>query len=176
MRPMSAVPPIDTDRLTLRGHTLEDFEESAAMWADPLVTRYIGGKPLSKEEVWARLLRSAGLWSLLGYGYWVVRERETGRFAGEVGMADFHRDLVPALDGAPEVGWILAPWAHGRGFATEAVRAVLDWSDKHLEQRRTVCLIAPENPASIRVAEKNGFREYARSTYKGEDTILFERK
>ncbi|HEY0776819.1 MAG TPA: GNAT family N-acetyltransferase, partial [Gemmatirosa sp.] len=123
------IPALDTARLTLRGHVPADVAECAAMWADPLVTRHIGGRPSSEEEVWARVLRYAGLWALLGFGYWVVRERASGRFVGEVGLADFRRDVTPPLGGAPEVGWVLAPWAHGRGFATEAVRAALAWAD-----------------------------------------------
>lgn len=184
-----AAPALDTARLTLRGHAVADFAECAAMWADPLVTRYIGGHPATEEEVWARVLRYAGLWTLLGYGYWVVRERASGQFVGEVGIADFRRDLTPSLEGAPEVGWALAPWAHGRGFATEAVRAVLAWGDAHLPAEppyggaphgaarpgRTVCLITPENAGSVRVAAKCGFHVSARATYKGADTLIFER-
>jgi RimJ/RimL family protein N-acetyltransferase len=170
-----AAPALDTERLTLRTHTLADFDECAAMWADPLVTRHIGGRPSSEEETWARVLRYAGLWALVGFGYWVVRERASGRFVGEVGLADFRRDLSPRLDGAPEVGWALASWAHGSGFATEAVRAALAWADAHLGPVRSVCLIDPANAASIRVAEKCGFHEAARTTYKGADTLIFER-
>ena len=168
-------PVLQTARLILRGPTLADFDECAAMWADPLVTRHIGGRPSTGEEAWSRLLRYAGLWALLGYGYWTVRERDTGRFVGDVGLADFRREVTPALGDAPEAGWVLAPWAHGRGFATEAVRAVLAWSDAHLAAPHTVCLIAPENTASIHVAEKCGFRERTRGTYKGEEAIILER-
>lgn len=169
------VPVLQTERLVLRGHTPADFDESAAVWADPLVTRHIGGRPSTREEAWARVLRYAGLWALLGYGYWTVRERESGRFAGEVGFADFRREVTPSLEGAPEAGWVLAPWAHGRGFATEAVRAALAWADTHLAAPRTVCMIAPENAASLHVAEKCGYRELARGSYKGEETIICER-
>lgn len=171
-----AVPSLETERLTLRGHTPADYDESAAMWGDPLVTRYIGGRPSTPEESWTRVLRYAGMWALLGYGYWVVRERGSGRFVGEVGLADFRREITPALDGAPEAGWVLAPWAHGRGLATEALRAALSWGDAHLAAPRTVCLIAPENAASLRVAGKCGYRELARGTYKGEATIICERR
>jgi len=169
------IPGIDTERLTLRGHTRADYEESAAMWGDPLVTLHIGGRPSTAEEAWARVLRYGGLWALLGFGYWVVRERESGRFVGEVGFADFRREVTPSLDGAPEAGWALAPWAHGHGYATESVRAALAWGDAHLFAPRTVCMIGPENAGSIRVAEKCGFREHARATYKGEETLLFQR-
>lgn len=66
------------------------------MWADPEVVRFIGGKPLSQQEVWAKFLRNGGHWQLLGFGYWVVRERETDRFVGEVGLGNFQARAEPA--------------------------------------------------------------------------------
>jgi RimJ/RimL family protein N-acetyltransferase len=169
------VPAIDTARLELRGHGLADLDDSAAMWSDPEVTRHIGGRPSTREEVWARLLRYVGHWALLGYGYWVVRARGSGRFVGEVGFADFRRDLDPPLDGTPEIGWALARWAHGQGYATEAVGAAVAWHAARFGPTRTVCLIAPANAASIRVAEKCGYRELRRTTYKDAPTIVFAR-
>lgn len=169
------IPVIETERLILRAHRPEDFESSAAMWADAGVTRYIGGRPFSKEEVWTRLLRYAGHWAWLGFGYWVMEEKATGGFAGELGFADYKRDIQPPLDGIPEAGWVLAPAAHGKGFATEAVRAVLRWGDRRFGSARTVCLIHPENLASVRVAEKCGYREFRRAAYHGHETLLFER-
>lgn len=169
----AAIPAIDTARLSLRGHRLEDFPDCAAMWADFQVTRYIGGRPSTAEEVWARLLRYIGHWALLGFGYWVVREKSTGRFVGEVGFADFKREIEPSFDGAPEAGWVLSPWAHGKGFATEAVRAAIAWGAERFEARRSVCIIDPDNHPSIRVAEKCGYTERARTTYKGDAVIVF---
>lgn len=170
----AAAPPIDTARLSLRGHTVEDYEESAAMWADPEVVRHISGRPSTREESWSRLLRYAGLWAALGFGYWVVREKASGRFVGEVGFAEFHRDIDPPLCG-PEAGWVLASWCHGRGYATEAVRAAIEWADAHLDGRCTTCIIVPEHAASIHVAGKCGYREIARTAYRGEPVISFER-
>ena len=83
----ATIPAVDTARLTLRGHRIEDFDECAAMWGDPEVTRHIGGRPFTEEEVWTRLLRYVGHWSLLGFGYWVIREKATHRFVGEAGFA-----------------------------------------------------------------------------------------
>jgi RimJ/RimL family protein N-acetyltransferase len=174
--------------LTLRGHAVETLDEALALWGDPQVNRHISGKPLGREEVWARVLRYIGHWAALGYGFWQIRERATGRFVGEAGLADFKRDFKPdpkpgpkpglasSFDGAPEAGWVLAPWAHGRGYATEAMTAVLGWSDAAAQiGPRTVCIINPENTASLRVAAKLGYRELARGDYKGADVIAFER-
>jgi RimJ/RimL family protein N-acetyltransferase len=171
-----SVPILETERLKLRGHRLEDFECCAAMWADPGVTRYIGGKPLTEEESWARLLRYAGHWALMGFGYWVAEEKATGSFVGEVGFADYKRDLTPSLKGVPEIGWVLASSAHGRGYATEAVRAAVEWGDRNFHTDRTACIIAPENLASIRVAEKCGYRKSQVATYKGHPTLMFVRE
>jgi RimJ/RimL family protein N-acetyltransferase len=169
------VPVIKTERLTLRGHRLDDFADCAAMWAAPVVTRYIGGKPFSEEEVWARLLRYVGHWSLMGFGYWAIEERETGDFAGELGFADYKRNIEPSIRGVPELGWVLVSRAHGKGYATEAARAAVAWGEAHFGPARTVCIIHPENLASIRVAQKCGYKEFQRTTYKGHAAIIFDR-
>jgi RimJ/RimL family protein N-acetyltransferase len=169
-------PVIETERLTLRGHTAADLDDSLALWSDPQVVRFISGKASSREEVWARLLRYVGHWTLSRFGFWQVRERATGRFVGEAGLADIQRDMVVSFGGAPEAGWVLAPWSHGKGYATEAMRAVLAWADAapHVGSR-TACIISPDNAPSIRVASKCGYREVTRTAYKGSDVIVFER-
>jgi RimJ/RimL family protein N-acetyltransferase len=92
-----------------------------------------------------------------------------------VGFADFKRNLDPPLGDTPESGWILASAFHGKGYATEAMRAVIAWGDEHFEAARTACLIHPDNAASLRVAEKLGYREYARSTYRDKQVLMLER-
>jgi RimJ/RimL family protein N-acetyltransferase len=169
------IPVLETPRLRLRGHRPDDFAACAAMWADPVVVRYFGGKPFSPEEVWSRLLRYAGHWAWLGYGYWAVEEKSTNSFIGEVGFADYKREVVPSLDGMPEIGWVFTSAAHGQGFATEAVAAALAWGGAQFGSAKTVCLINPENVASIRVATKSGYQEWRRSSYKGAPAILYTR-
>lgn len=169
------VPVIETTRLLLRAHRASDFDDCARMWGDPAIVRHIGGKPSTPDESWSRILRYAGLWSLLGFGYWALEEKASRRFVGEAGFADFKRDLEPSIGGMPEIGWALASWVQGKGFATEAVGAVVAWGDVHFGSIPTVCLIHPDNAASIRVAEKSGYRELMRTAYKGSPTILFRR-
>ena len=163
---------LETERLVLRPHAREDFAECAALWADPAVTRYIGGKPSTDEESWGRLLRYVGHWDVVGYGYWTVRERTSGAYVGEVGFADYRRELDPSFGGAPEAGWVLRPGAHGKGFATEAVRAGQAWLARTIGETRTVCMISPDNAPSLRVAEKCGYREWTRASYKGALVVL----
>lgn len=145
------------------------------MWADPIVTRYIGGKPFTEEESWTRLLRYVGHWALLGFGYWVVEEKATGNFVGEIGFADYKRNLDPSLRDTPEAGWVFVSRCHGKGYATEAVRAAIAWGDARFDPSRTTCIIHPENLASIRVAEKCGYREFQLTNYKGQPTKVFVR-
>ena len=174
--PPAGVPVLETERLKLRRHRVDDLADCAAMWADPGVVRHISGRPFTEEEVWSKLLRYTGHWALLGFGYWVVEDKATGAFVGELGFADFRRDIEPSLDGMPELGWVLAVHAHGKGYATEAARAALAWGDRHLQSKRTACIIAPENHASIRVAEKCSYRLLQLTTYKGEPTLMFTRE
>jgi RimJ/RimL family protein N-acetyltransferase len=168
-----AVPMLETDRLILRGPTLTDFAEMAAMWSDPVVVRGVGGVPFTEEEVWARLLKYAGHWELLDYGMWIVRQKN-GDFVGEVGFFDLHRAITPALD-IPELGWVLASRAHGKGFATEAVLRILAWGEQRFAGRTYSCIIDTDNTPSLRVAAKCGFREHVRTVYKGAAVIVFRR-
>jgi RimJ/RimL family protein N-acetyltransferase len=150
-------PLVETPRLVLSGHQKHDIDAVAALWADPEIVRFIGGTPSTRQESWHRLLRNRGLWPILGYGYWVIRERDTGRFVGEVGFADFKRASIPPIGDIPEAGWVLATWAHGRGYASEAVAAALAWLDRQAQLPDVVCLIDRANAASLRIAGKNGF-------------------
>jgi RimJ/RimL family protein N-acetyltransferase len=145
------------------------------MMADPGVTKHLGGHPQTREEVWSRFLRTAGNWALLGYGPFVVRDRASGRFVGNVGYFNRERDIEPPFAGAPEAGWVLAAWAHGEGYATEAVRAATAWLDGRFGPVRTVCMIDVGNAASIRVADKCGYRRWTETVYQGDAVILFER-
>jgi RimJ/RimL family protein N-acetyltransferase len=171
---VSLTPVIETERLRLRGHTLADFEASAEMWAHPDVVRFISGKPSTREESWARMLRYPGMWALIGYGFWLIEEKATGRFIGEGGFANFEREVEPRID-APEQGWALAPDAHGKGYATEAISAMIDWGEKRFGRSDFIAMISPQNTPSARVAEKHGYRQWTPTTYKGENVMLYRR-
>jgi RimJ/RimL family protein N-acetyltransferase len=169
------VPIVETERLRLRAHRLEDFEQSAAMWAKPEVARFIGGKPSTREESWRRFLGFPGHWALLGHGYWLIEEKATGAYVGDGGFGSFKRDVGVHDFTAPEQGWALDPAMQGKGYATEAARGQIEWAEKHFGRTDFICMIAPQNAPSIRVAEKLGYREFARVDYKGDPSILLRR-
>jgi RimJ/RimL family protein N-acetyltransferase len=169
------IPVLETERLQLRAPSADDLDASTLMWGNEGVVRHIGGKVFSREEVWSRILRARGLWAMLGYGYWAVYAKDSGRFVGDVGFADFHRAFEPSIEGIPEMGWVLDPWCHGRGFGGEAAKAALAWGEAQLGAREFSCIIDPENDASIRLALKLGFSEAARTLYKGSPILVFRR-
>jgi RimJ/RimL family protein N-acetyltransferase len=166
---------IDTERLTLRRPTLADFDDAVAMYADADVTRHLGGRTFTREECWMRLLRGVGHWQLFGFGFWVVRVRQSEQYVGEVGFGEFRRDIQPNYEGTPEIGWVLARSAHRQGYATESALAAHRWLEARHGACRTVCIIEPENAGSLRVAAKCGYTEFARTTYRNSTVILFER-
>lgn len=150
-------PTLETGRLTLRGAQPGDIDPAAEMWGNPEVTRFIGGRPRTRQETWFALLRGVGLWEMKGFGYWVVTDRSSGAFLGECGFADFQRGLPDELMQGPEAGWAFSPQAWGRGIASEAVGAIHDWLAL-TPHRSSCCVIEPANLASCKVASRTGYQ------------------
>ena len=171
-----SIPVVETERLVLRGYRREDFPTYAAMRADPAVMRHIAdGEPKSEEEAWSNFLRMAGLWQVVRFGSWAIEEKANGRLIGGLGFEDRKRDRGPAFKDIPEMGWLFASESWGKGYATEAIRAALIWGRSHFGAVRVIALTAPENLASIRVAQKCGFEECARILSTGRPRIVLDR-
>lgn len=169
----SHAPLLRTSRLVLTGHRPADLDALATMWSDPRVYSRIGGQPRHREDVWIRLLRSVGQWTVFGFGSWVVREAADGPALGEVGLMEARRVIDPPLD-APETGWTLSPDRHGQGFAYEAMAAALGWADAQ-GVARTQCIIDPDNAASIRLATRLGYAPLREALYHGRAIRCLER-
>ena len=171
----AAAPVLETPRLRLRPHELRDVAECIAMWADPEITRYTIGEPSPATRTWQRILAYRGHWQLLGFGYWAVEDRGTGRYIGEMGFADFRRGLHPAINGLPELGWVLAAHAHGQGYAVEALRAIVAWGDRYFGSLDTACIIHRDNQRSFRVADRLGYHAIASGSEQGESDVILTR-
>lgn len=169
------IPTIVTERLILRPHRLDDFEACAALWAEPAVVRFIGGVPYTREQSWSRLLRYKGSWHFLGFGFWAIEERQSGDFVGEAGFLEGRRAMTPSIEGTLEAGWVLSPSANGKGYATEALTAMIGWGKAQFPEHRMTCIIATENKASQRVAAKLGFKAVTETTYFDSAIVLLER-
>ena len=167
-------PRIHTDRLILRGVNSDDNEPLAAIRAKEEVGKHVGGVRDS-QDTWFMMMRMAGMWPLLGYGYWCVDLKETGELIGEVGFADFKRGMQPDISGIPEAGWVLDSSYWGHGLATEAVMAAHHWLDTETEYVQSCCIIDPEHTPSINVAKKCGYEAITLSEYRGDASMIFRR-
>lgn len=172
---MRDIPELLTPRLRLRGHREKDHAAAIDIWTRPEVYEFITGSPLGAQDVWLRLLRYSGLWDFLGYGYWALEERATGRYVGQMGFADFRRELEGFDTSHPEAGWVLHPDVAGQGYATEGMQAACAWLDQHIAAVRSFCIITPQNTMSIRLAEKLGYHYELDTLMNEEATAVYYR-
>lgn len=142
---------LETERLVMRQFRDDDLDAFHSMTSDPDVMRHIGdGHTFDREEAWKSLAQMLGHWQLRGYGLFALEERDTGQVVGRSGL--YNPEGWPGI----EVGWLLDRSSWGRGFATEAGRAALDYAWRELGVEHVISLIYPDNHASIRVAERLG--------------------
>ena len=145
-----AGPILETERLLLRVQQAGDFERYAEMLAHPS-SLHIGG-PLLRHEAWRRFLQMPGAWVLQGFAMFSVVEKSSGRWMGQAGP------WCP--DGWPgtEVGYSFHMDARGKGYATEACAAAMDYAFDILGWDEVIHSISPENTASQAVAQRLGSR------------------
>jgi RimJ/RimL family protein N-acetyltransferase len=141
-------PKLETARLILRPTAAEDFESWAALMADD-ASHFIGG-PQARSVAWRGFISVAGAWAIQGYSMFSVIEKASGLWVGRVGP------WVPEGWPGTEVGWAVAKPAYGKGYATEAATAAIDWAFETLGWTDVIHCIDPENIASQRVAERLG--------------------
>lgn len=153
---------LETERLVLRVPTPDDATAAGELLGDPEVMRFLGGQPVPPEAWPVVVERWLGRWEADGMGPFVV-ERRDGRFLGRTGILVWdtrtwtHATLAGAGSFAqPELGWALTRAAWGNGYATEAAGAVRDWVRVERGLRGLVSVIAPDNVASQRVAQRLG--------------------
>lgn len=142
-------PRIETERLVLRLPESADFERYAQLMLDPIASQFIGG-PLVLHDAWRKFLQMPGAWMLQGYGMFAVVEKASGRWIGQAGP------WQPAGWPGPEIGYSFHPDAWGKGYATEACVAALDWAFESLGWEEVIHSIAPVNTASQAVARRLG--------------------
>ena len=158
---------LETERLILRMWREADFEEYAALCADPEVMRYLGGKTWDRLESWRHMCAMIGHWHFRGYGIWAVEEKATGKFIGRIGL--HYPETWPGF----ELGWTLAREAQGKGYATEAARRALEYAFIDLNRDHVISLINPENHPSIRVAERIGETVEGRTELLGTEVLVY---
>ena len=173
-RPIIA-PLIETKRLRLRPLHADNFGPVCRIWSDPENVRFVGGKPSTRSRSWGRVVSSAGYWPILGYGYWALEEMSSGDFIGLVGFADFKREEPAGFSGDPEIGYVIDKNVHGKGYGREAMTACMNWMDDAHGRSRTICMIEPENIASIKIAQRLGYETYGEGEIENVKVLLMER-
>jgi len=177
MRTDPAFEPILTERLRLRRSWPDDAEQISAYRSDPDVHRHQGWDRLDPDGIRVEIERMAD--RLPGeLGGWVqlsVEELETGRLVGDVGFspADDDPDVI-------KLGYTIAPRFQGRGYATEAIAALIEYAFETLHADVARIYASAVNAPSVRVAEKVGMRlvERIEREYDGEmwHGVRYERR
>lgn len=145
---------LKTARLLLRAHREQDIEPTVAMFGDELCKRWLSApQPYTLEEGRRWCTDTAHLLRAMGDGvHWAITEAQSGRYLGGIGVKG-----TDWLRRSTEIGYALAPWARGRGYAPEALRAAAEWFLCEQDFNRVELFAATGNTASQRVAEKAGF-------------------
>lgn len=142
-------PVLETERLLLRVPQASDFDAFAAMNTDEGNMRFIGGT-LPRAAAWRKFLQMPGAWMLQGFAMFSIIEKSSGRWLGQLGP------WQPEGWPGTEVGWALDRSAQGKGYATEAGLAAVDWAFENLGWTTVIHSIHPENIASQALARRLG--------------------
>lgn len=162
-----SAPRLETDRLILRLWSEDDYEQYAALCADPEVMRFLGGKAFDRLEAWRHFAFMVGHWQLRGYGPFAVEEKASGELVGRIGF------LNPVGWPAFELGWTLARKFWGSGYATEGARRALAYAFEELGKDHVISLIDPQNTSSIKVAERLGEKVEGKTELLGREVLVY---
>ncbi len=149
---------LETQRLTLRPWSLDDAEAALRIYGDPEVMRFLGVPHKNIAEQREALNRVLPRYEALGAsaGYWAIVEKESGSIAGTL--------ILKPLPGHEEfeIGWHLAREAWGKGYATEAAAAGLEYGFGVAGHKRLVAVVNPLNERSQAVALRIGMTHAGR--------------
>ena len=151
------IPVIETERFKLLPPTKQCFTLYQAFYADAEASSLYGG-PLSDEQIWARLKADVGSWHLLGFGVWVIQDKQNDRLMGTCGFwqgKDWPRELT----------WWVLPEARGAGVATETSNAAIDYALTHLNWQSVETYMNDENIAARKLVEKLGGVKISRDKF-----------
>jgi RimJ/RimL family protein N-acetyltransferase len=162
------IPIIKTERLILRSYKMDDLDAYAKMCSDSETMKFIGGNTLNYEQTLENMAVIQGHWMLRGYGIWAIECVQTGAFIGRAGLLNLYG--WPGI----EVCWALSPDHRGKGYATEAVNATIDWAFNNKVTGRLISLIHPYNVKSIAVAERVGEVYKEQIAFKGNPAKVYE--
>ncbi len=159
---------LETDRLILRHLRLEDIDDLLSLYASSQFTRFLDRmNSRDKAQEWIEAFCQE--YDTLGYGFYATIHKPDARFIGRCGL------LTQWIDGMKEVevAYGIMPEYWGRGLATEAAQALIEYGFRQFAFPRLISIIDRENVASQRVAEKAGMRREREFTHEGHACYLY---
>ena len=144
-------PRLETERLVLRLPRLEDFDGYAELVGDEEAARYIGGH-MPRAAAWRKFLQMPGAWAVQGFGMFSIVAKDSGDWLGQLGP------WRPEGWPGNEVGWAFLRSAWGKGYATEAATAAMDYAMDMLGWDDVIHCIHPDNRPSQSLAQRLGSR------------------
>lgn len=158
---------IETKRLLLRPFQEIDCKSLHNYYSSEAATKYTVGRALSEGETWRTVSAMIGHWYLRGYGPYAIEEKETGDVLGIAGF------WYPYDWPGPEIKWALAPEYWGKGFASEAARAVQLTASHHIPQISLISLIHADNVSSIQLALAVGAKFEKEILFRGANCHIY---
>jgi ribosomal-protein-alanine N-acetyltransferase len=162
---------LETERLVVRTFEARDGDAWVAMFSDPEVTRFLpGAAPPTKDRFETQLTARLAMEAELGYAMWAIEEKATGMFTGQCGLRPA-ASMDPNAGSEIDLGYHLSRSSWNKGYATEAVVAVLGHGLGSVGLDRVMAVALPENIGSWRVMEKPGRRYDGTAAYHGMDGL-----
>jgi ribosomal-protein-alanine N-acetyltransferase len=163
--------PIITARLILRPYQPGDVAQIHAVYYGDEAARRLTGGASTPAQTQTTIERYIDLQQLNGYSFWAVLERETGDIVGEAGLKPFEGGGLDV-----ELGYAFGAAYWGRGYATEAGRAIVCEAFGPLDLKRLVAVTSDDNQPSQHVLQKLGFHPDGRRKVYGGDLLHFVRE
>jgi RimJ/RimL family protein N-acetyltransferase len=159
---------LESERLILRWFREDDLTDLCRMTGDPEVMKFLGdGRPVDEMLTWRHMATYMGHWYYRGYGIWAVEEKSSGRVVGRIGF------MNPVGWPDFELGWTLARDCWGKGYATEGAGRALEYAFTEMNRDHVISLIAPDNLASIKVAERLGEKVAGKTNVVNHDVFIY---
>lgn len=159
---------LHTPRLRLEPFADRHFDGLFALNSDPVVMRYLGA-PDTAESVRASIARVEALWAERGFSWWAILPAGSDEIVGAGCVQHIENDPANPI----EVGWRLRPADWGKGYATEAARAMLAFGFARTDAARLYAVADPANAASIGVMRRLGMTDLGLRRYYGADCATY---
>lgn len=162
---------LETARLRLEPWDDSHYAGLRVMDSDAVVMRYISnGIVKTPDETRESIRRVSARWEKYGFSWWVIKEKSTGAIVGAACLQH-----LANVDGAPlEIGWRLIPEHNGKGYATEAAQAIIDFAAERVGATYLVAVADPENIPSQRVMQRLGMKYKAIEVHYDVPCVVYE--